>query len=258
MLYSSNHIEAIRSEELRRVLAQAPGIRGPLLEIGGGSGYQAQILSQTVSDVISVDVSRAARGGEHYPVCIYDGKSLPFPDGHFNTLYSSHTLEHVVDGEAFQRELRRVLAPDGTAIHVLPSSIWRLATLVAHYPAMIIFVCRRIRQYADHNRDAGREPTSGPSSRQNLIAVARTLIWPSRHGEVGNAFSELYYFSRIRWRALFRRGGWRVDRAVALGLFYTGYGVGAGWMGMGARRVAASFLGSASTLYVMRRTVDAA
>lgn len=258
MLYSSDHIDALRDEELCSVLAEAPGIRGPLLEIGGGSGYQASILSRSVSDVVSVDVSRAARVGEHYPVCIYDGRSLPFPDGHFNTLFSSHALEHVRDCEVFQRELHRVLAPGGTAVHVLPSSAWRLWTLLAHYPAMGIFVCRRIGQYAGRARAVGKAAALVPRAPVNWISLARTLIWPRCHGETGNAVSELYFFSQMRWRALFRRSGWRVDRVASLGLFYTGYGIGAGWLGMSFRRKMSSFLGSASILYILRRAADSA
>ena len=45
---------------------------------------------------------------------------LPFPDGRWDALVCSHVLEHVPDDAQAIRELRRVLAPDGNAIILVP------------------------------------------------------------------------------------------------------------------------------------------
>jgi SAM-dependent methyltransferase len=46
--------------------------------------------------------------------------SLPFPDGRWDALVCSHVLEHVPDDARAIRELRRVLAPGGSAIILVP------------------------------------------------------------------------------------------------------------------------------------------
>lgn len=46
----------------------------------------------------------------------------PFPDGHFDVVFSHHVIEHVRDLDAFMAEHRRVLRPGGRGVHVFPSS----------------------------------------------------------------------------------------------------------------------------------------
>ncbi|MGE4296907.1 MAG: methyltransferase domain-containing protein [Desulfovibrionaceae bacterium] len=45
---------------------------------------------------------------------------LPFADASVDAIFSSHFLEHVADLGAFTTEMWRVLAPGGTATHVVP------------------------------------------------------------------------------------------------------------------------------------------
>jgi SAM-dependent methyltransferase len=49
-----------------------------------------------------------------------DITELPFPDDRWDAIVCSHVLEHVPDDAAAMRELRRVLAPDGHAIVIVP------------------------------------------------------------------------------------------------------------------------------------------
>lgn len=81
-----------------------------LLEAGCGNGYLSGILSGitrvTGLDIIISDEARKT----HPAVEFVEGKleQLPWPDKHFDTVVSTHTLEHVVDLPAAMRELRRV------------------------------------------------------------------------------------------------------------------------------------------------------
>ncbi|MBI1208902.1 MAG: methyltransferase domain-containing protein [Azospirillum sp.] len=45
---------------------------------------------------------------------------LPFPDGHFDVILSSHVLEHVRDDQLAMAELARVLRPGGWAVLMVP------------------------------------------------------------------------------------------------------------------------------------------
>ncbi|WP_448208708.1 class I SAM-dependent methyltransferase [Azospirillum sp. sgz302134] len=49
-----------------------------------------------------------------------DLTDLPFPDGRFDLVLSSHVLEHVPDDRAALREIARVLKPSGSALLLFP------------------------------------------------------------------------------------------------------------------------------------------
>ena len=49
-----------------------------------------------------------------------DLTNIPYPDASFDVVYCSHVLEHVPDDRRAMREFRRVLAPKGFAIVVVP------------------------------------------------------------------------------------------------------------------------------------------
>jgi SAM-dependent methyltransferase len=50
----------------------------------------------------------------------YNGRDLPFGDGHIGTIHASHLLEHIADYQHFFRECMRVLRPGGTLILMVP------------------------------------------------------------------------------------------------------------------------------------------
>ncbi len=54
---------------------------------------------------------------------------LPYDDGTFDFVFSSQTMEHVLNLEAVIRELARVTKPDGIGIHIFPP---RYKTLESH------------------------------------------------------------------------------------------------------------------------------
>ena len=79
------------------------------------------------------------------------------------------------------------------------------------------------------------------------------MLVSARHGEVGNAVSELWHFSRHRWTPLFEDTGWRVVARGSNGLFYTGYSV-LGWqLSLAARRRLSRLLGASCHLYVLEK-----
>jgi SAM-dependent methyltransferase len=52
---------------------------------------------------------------------LYDGKRLPFPDGHFASSGALNVLEHVEEPEAFIGELVRVVEPGGRIVLSSPN-----------------------------------------------------------------------------------------------------------------------------------------
>lgn len=83
------------------------------LDVGGAEGYKAALVRAVFgAQVRSVDLSaeacvraKAIFGVDGEPV---DIQRLPYPDGAFDVVLCSETLEHVVDLQAATRELLRV------------------------------------------------------------------------------------------------------------------------------------------------------
>ena len=82
---------------------------GVVLDIGY-RGYEDQEVVPVLEDAIGIDLN--------YPG--YDGKRLPFEDGTVDTVYASHTLEHIDDPLEAIREWFRVLKVGGYLVLGVP------------------------------------------------------------------------------------------------------------------------------------------
>jgi ubiquinone/menaquinone biosynthesis C-methylase UbiE len=93
------------------------------LEIGCATGVVVRRLNDKGVEAHGIDVSKWAIGNRQHPNVILAGaEDLPFPDNHFDFVYSTHSLEHIptdVAERAF-REMGRVSAPNATHFHTLP------------------------------------------------------------------------------------------------------------------------------------------
>lgn len=210
------HLRAVREHELETVAALLPE-QGRVLEIGAGTGWQAQALASRGLETWAVDVrSSSYRQDRVFPVIEYDGRTLPFAGASFDVVYSSHTLEHIAHLHALQKEIHRVLKPSGRAIHVLPSGSWRFWT--------------------------------------NLTHLCKFLRWPIAHGEhAGNAIAEIFAFSRLTWLGIFRETGWMVTAHRRSGLFYSGTCALDSRLGIRWRKRLSRMLGSSSHVFVLRK-----
>ena len=86
----------------------------------------------------------------------FDITAIPYPDASFDALICSHVLEHVTDDRAALAELRRVLAPGGWALLMVPLDHGRATTL--EDPAIVTPEQRRDHYWqADHVRLYGRD-----------------------------------------------------------------------------------------------------
>lgn len=218
-----------------------------LLEIGGGSGLQARLIAAAGVRVMSIDLPSRLRHEPHFTVVDYDGKRIPARSGSFDCVFSSNVLEHVVDLPALFAEIRRVLKPDGVAVHVMPTPAWRFWTSAAHYP----YVVKRLLGFPHAIPGVGHGPTAGDALRKRgLIGTLKRVLVAGPHGEYRSALAELYYFSERRWVRMFRENGFEVVKTAGTALFYTGYGLSQ--LPLGARARVARFLGSSTRIYVTR------
>jgi SAM-dependent methyltransferase len=106
-------------ESLDAVLAAVAGHR--VLDVACGRGYLASMLVDRGHEVVGCDVAvSAGRRGADPRVEWVDGnvEELPFRDGAFDTVVSTHTLEHVQHLTTAIAELRRVAT--GRVVIVVP------------------------------------------------------------------------------------------------------------------------------------------
>ncbi|MDQ6968429.1 MAG: class I SAM-dependent methyltransferase [Mariprofundaceae bacterium] len=211
-----NHLQNIREYELDMVIDFLPS-EGRLLEIGAGTGWQADRLSSLGYNVSAIDIeSSNYMESRIYPVLDYDGEKLPFNDNEFDIIFSSNVLEHIPHIYEFQNEIHRVLKPNGIVLHVLPSSSWRFWS--------------------------------------NISEMLRTWKLPQVHGEhAKNAISEIYYFSRWRWSRLFYEASWNIECVSSNRLFYTGSSIMDSRLSISVRKSLSYVLGGgACNIFVLR------
>jgi SAM-dependent methyltransferase len=92
-----------------------------VLDLGAGAGHSYERLAPR--ETVGVDIDPGALAGQQRETHVADMRDLPFADGAFAAVLSVQSLEHVPDGGAVLREVRRVLAPGGVAIFVTPNRL---------------------------------------------------------------------------------------------------------------------------------------
>ncbi len=177
-------LEQLRRAELRLVAdilqrhGCAPGCS--ILEIGGGTGWQARDLERAGYKVRSVDVE--AKPGV-FPVELYDGHRLPCEDASCDVIFSSNVLEHVAHIDAFQAEMRRVLKPGGIAVHLMPTPVVAAGDVARALP-----LARPHRFVGPGRQGRGsrrrRSPTGSGAARGVVALAARHVLAAARR--IGN------------------------------------------------------------------------
>jgi 2-polyprenyl-3-methyl-5-hydroxy-6-metoxy-1,4-benzoquinol methylase len=248
-------LRTIREHEVEQILALLPP-GASVLEVGGGAGWQALVLADRGYRVEAIDLARSQYREERvWPVLSYDGVHIPFPERHFDVVFSSNVLEHVESLEALMAEMRRVLKADGFGIHLLPTSSWRIWATVSHYLISMARLVSRLRaRDAPQARPAPRPAADGEAANPATARARRPgqSLFPPPHGARGNFMTEIYWFSRARWRRFFRRAGWEVVRCFPNRLFYTRFLTLRPTTTIDTLRSLSRILGSACFVYVIQ------
>jgi SAM-dependent methyltransferase len=242
----------LRIEEIKRVLVRHGSLFAgkDLLEIGSGTGVQLRLLAQVCKSAAGIELPDSAYRRERQGHIIeYDGQRIPFPDGSFDVVFSSNVIEHIKDEKSIHAEIRRVLRPAGVALHVVPTSNWRLWTSVIHYAALprnVGWKLKRASQAVNGHGVPAFNHQIGWGQR-----LLNALVAP-RHGEFGNRLSEYLLFRPAAWRRRFEAHGWQVEAVDPLGLAYSGYSLFATRLSISARTWSARIIGSSTVLFVLR------
>lgn len=248
----SEFAHAMRSAELALAETLLP-VGGRILELGAGDGWQASILARHGFTVTALDVASSAGSAKQYaPVTVYDGRTIPFPDGSFDAIFSSNVLEHVKDFDRIQAELARVLKPDGVAVHCVPSATWRIWTTLGHPLHAILWVWNSRRRASSDAAQPQARRIVHQSERHGLLGLLRLGLIAPKHGEHGNFVSEHFLFSRRSWQHRFEQTGWQVSATRPTGLFYSGNELLGLHLTSHFRARLAKMLGSSTCIFVLR------
>lgn len=111
----------IRSELFRNISKFAPQLKGRMMDFGCGLKPYEELFS--VDEYIGVDYQAEGETYHQEKVDVfYNGKTLPFPDNHFDSIFSSEVFEHIFNLPEIMQELKRVLKPGGKILITCPFS----------------------------------------------------------------------------------------------------------------------------------------
>ena len=224
-----------------------------VLEIGGGTGTQALELQRRGFDVTAIELPDSNYAADRvFPITDYDGRTIPLPDTSIDVVFSSNVLEHLPDLPRMHAEIRRVLAPGGVCIHVLPTHTWRLWTTLTSYLEAISFSVSSVPQLVPLAMPRGGELRRLGQAWYRTARYTVGLCLPRRHGERGNVISELWLFHPRWWRENFRSNGFAVVAEEPMGLFYTGEMLLGRRLGLHRRARLARALGSSCHLFKLK------
>ena len=184
-----------------------------------------------------------------FPITEYDGRHIPLTDNSVDIVFSSNVLEHVPDLSQMHSEVRRVLKPDGYCIHVLPTHAWRLWTILTSLPDAVVYPVASIPQLVPRAAPGKVELRRLGEAWYRTARYVGGRILQRRHGERGNALSELWLFHPRWWRRNFRENGFTIVHDEPMGLFYSGNMLLGAALDFARRQRLSSLLGSACHLF---------
>lgn len=154
---------AITALVYRKARAYLNGVKGWVLDDGCGSGEGLEgIESRAVGIDISPIALREARE-RGVQVVLGDVRRLPFRNGAFGAVLSIETMEHLVEGESYLDEIRRVLRKRGRVAISTPDGGPVIGSHVRLYTRreLVHMVQERFRpvhlEIVDWRSDIGRE-----------------------------------------------------------------------------------------------------
>ena len=129
--------------------------------------------------------SRSSPSGSPRPApscptsCVGVGEALPYPDDHFDLVFSNEVIEHVDDDRATAAEMVRVTKPGGAIVAFAPNRLYPFETHGAYFGGRYVFGNIPLRQLAA--RPAAR-PLRAARARLHACAASDDSSSASRCG----------------------------------------------------------------------------
>ena len=210
------HLHAIRKFEIDIVIRYFKNKKN-ILEIGGGTGYQAKYINKKGFNIQTIDLPNSNYLERRvYPITNYDGKTIPFEDNKFDLIFSSNVLEHIEKIDAFEKEISRVCKENGLVIHILPSSVWRVWTTVTHF-------------------------------------LKYWTLAPVHGEKAENIIDEIKIFHRNSWINHFRKNDWFIVQVIKNDIFYTGTSFLDASLNIKVRYLLSRIIGSSCNIFILKK-----
>lgn len=97
----------------------SPHLSGNLIDFGCGRKPYRNLFKVTTYTGVDIEVSGHSHENSQVDV-FYDGKKLPFNDGHFDSMFTTEVFEHIFNLEEIMKELHRVLKKGGKGLITVP------------------------------------------------------------------------------------------------------------------------------------------
>jgi SAM-dependent methyltransferase len=113
-----------------------------ILDVGCGIGTYVRRFRQYSDDVhgIEVEPKRVAEASAELPnIVAARSEALPYPDDHFDLVFSNEVIEHVDDDRATAAEMARVTRPGGTIVVFAPNRLYPFETHGAYFGERYVF-----------------------------------------------------------------------------------------------------------------------
>ena len=113
------------------MVAELAGPGSRVLDVGFGEGFGSEAFHDAGTEYLGIELDPAVvdhaneRYGPYFHV--YDGSTIPFPDGAFDLVVMLQVIALVPEPAVVLREIARVLGPGGQAVISTPNRIYRLA-----------------------------------------------------------------------------------------------------------------------------------
>ena len=170
--YSIDSLDALRSAEMRLLFQKYGQLfsGADVLEIGTGTGAQLRELSAVANSAIGVDLHSSYLQAPSYNFTYYDGVNLPFADNSFDVIYSSNTMEHVMDEPGIAPPNEKGLA---AGRHRGPrrtrSCAWRMWTTAVYYPMLPKLIFSFLLQPKDQSTAEGSPAAHTKSAKDRIL-----------------------------------------------------------------------------------------
>ena len=116
------------------------GVR--ILDVGCGVGTYVRRFRAFSDDVhgIEVEPDRVTEASAELPnIVLAVGEALPYPDDHFDLVFSNEVIEHVDDDRATAAEMVRVTKPGGAIVAFAPNRLYPFETHGAYIGKRYVF-----------------------------------------------------------------------------------------------------------------------
>lgn len=200
-----------RRLEMVRSFVELEGAR--VLDVGCGIGTFVRRFRRYSDDVhgVEVDEERVAEASAELPNIVHAfGEDLPYPDDHFDLVFSNEVMEHVADDRRTAIEMVRVTRPGGLIVAFTPNRLYPFETHGAYFGGRYVFgniplvnwLPEPLRdRFAPHVRAYTMRGLERLFAGQPVRLVHHRVIYPgfdniiARHARLGAALRRALYLA---------------------------------------------------------------